>query len=105
MRHNESASEQYRLTKHGFLDAINNRIHVVHFYRTSLHRARVFALPKELDHLGRVKVALAINPEFPRERQAQSLIHEMVHIDRESWEKLKGLFRMSLIKSEIKKKI
>jgi hypothetical protein len=63
--HEAQNSEPYQLTRRDFLDAVVNRIHVVHFYPTSLHRARVFALRKELDHLGRVKVALIIQPNYP----------------------------------------
>ncbi len=91
----DDSSQLYALTRRGFLDAVYNRIHVVNFYPTTLHRARIFALPNQLDRNGRIKVALAINPEFSKESQAQSLVHEMIHVDRNSWEKYKGLISIS----------
>ena len=80
----EYGAQPYALTRRAFLDAVWNRIEVVEFYPTSLHHGRIFALPHRLDRFGRVKVALAINPDFPPERQGKTLVHEMIHVDRNS---------------------
>lgn len=93
--------EKYALTRRGFLDAVWNRIEIVHVYSTSEHKARIFALPWVLDKYGRVKVALAINPDFPGESQAHSLVHEMIHVDRQSWERVKGLSPFSFERQQI----
>lgn len=78
---------KYSLSRRAFLDVIWNRIEIVEFYRTTCHRGRVDPLPNCSDRFGRVKVALAINTDFPKNKQAQTLVHESIHVDLASWEK------------------
>ncbi len=85
----EISSQKYQLTRRGFLDAVYNRIHIVHFYPTNMQQARVIPL-SVLDKYGRVMVALGISTYVPKERQPLSLVHEMIHVDRSSWEKLEN---------------
>lgn len=82
--------KEYSLTEQAFLDVIFNRIEVVQFFPTTLYEGRIFALPNTLDLIGRVKVALAINTKNPPEKQGETLVHEVIHVDRNSWESTKG---------------
>lgn len=93
--HLEGVAQPYTLTRRAFLDVIWNRLEVVHFYPTTAHDGRIFALPNCLDRFGRVKVALAINSDNTLERQGEILVHEAIHVDRNSWEKVAGISTFS----------
>ncbi len=87
----ENGIPRYSLDRRTFIDIIWNRIEIVEFYSTTLFEGRIYPLPNYTDRFGRVKVALAINPDNPKEKQAQTLVHESIHIDRAAWEKGAGI--------------
>ncbi len=77
----------YALNRRVFLDVIWNRIGIIEFRSTSLFAGQVYLLPKQKDHLGRLKVCLTINPDESLEYQEHTLVHECIHVDRSAWEK------------------
>ncbi len=83
----EKEQEEYELTRRGFLDAVCNRIEVVYFAQSG----HINALPNVRDQRGRVKVMLWLRKEDTPERQGVTLVHEMTHVDRNSWEKFEKI--------------
>lgn len=87
----ETEGSKYELTRKAFLDVVWNRFEVVEFLpfkgtgEINLH-------PYAKDRFGRVKVCLIINPLRQPEKQAKTLIHEAVHVDRGVWEKFNNNF-------------
>jgi hypothetical protein len=86
----EVEKSPYALTRSGFLDAVVNRIEVAYAYPSTLF-ASIHALKNRRDSHGRVKVMLYLNTSYTSEEQVVSLVHEMTHVDRNSWELGEGM--------------
>jgi len=73
----------YALSPENFLDTIENRIDSVEFRYTPGFHGYICLNRDKYDHLGRIKVDLTMTNDTPHERQAKTLVHEMIHVDRE----------------------
>ncbi len=89
---NESCTENipYALSRKAFLDIVWNRFEIIEFRSTSLYAGQVIQLPKRRDCFGRVKVWLNINPDYSQVDQEQTLVHEVIHIDRQPWDRIQS---------------
>lgn len=73
---------RYDLTPDAFLDAIENRIDSVELLESSWFLGAVYFDTSKPGEPGRRKAVLKLSLDSPHDRQAETLVHEMVHIDR-----------------------
>jgi hypothetical protein len=78
----QSRVNSYKLTPNNFLDAIENRIEFIEFRQTPGILGQIYINHNNTDALERPKVGLVMDPSSPHERQAETLAHEMTHVDR-----------------------
>jgi hypothetical protein len=85
----EQADRPYELTRRAFLDVVWNRFAFVEFRHSKMFTGLVYPLPNSKDRYGRTKYVLTIDSKKPPVKQAQTLAHEVIHVDRDVWARYK----------------